>query len=450
MILLTNVLEMNNIMMIQLPENYIGSPVVFFLKALLFVSILVTGFLYIFRYGAMRFYVRDKEYLLHGLSAICYAIFIFCCGILHQYMSNYHDLAIRIGLVFMLFTEVLLIAVLKRAYRHIIYFRKYVSYVLDIFLMELLLVLLCILFGKYTNMYALAVLLNELVICCGILYLYHKLKVDMWQRKASVLILSVGIGIDTAGVLLNMEATCIFTSYSLLAMSICIALYLALNKIILNKTEAACIDLYIKQNIAYKKQQMEIARTQLNEHFVFNTINMITAQIGSEPERAKRTIGDFAQYLRYNLEAMGSEKMIPFSKEIMQIHNYLKIEQERFPDKINVVWDLQCVRFKIPSLAVQTLIENAVRFGVSKKIDGGTIWIKTWSDAEDIIVEIRDNGIGADSETLAKRESLYYLSKQFDGLDGYELSISGEVNVGCVARIHIKGMRHSYENHSCR
>ena len=176
MILLTNVLETNNIMTIQLPENYIGSPVVFFLKLLLFASILVTGLLYMFRYKTMRLYMKDKEYLLHGLSAICYAVFILCCGVLHQYMTYYHDVVVKVGLVFMLFTEFLLVAVLKRVYHHIIYFKKYVSYVLDTFLMELVLVFLGILFGKNMNLYALAVLLNALVICCGILYLYRKLK----------------------------------------------------------------------------------------------------------------------------------------------------------------------------------------------------------------------------------------------------------------------------------
>ena len=447
MMLLTEVKEVNSMITIQLPETYIGTPAVFVLKCFLAFAILVIGILFIARYVTLKKHIMEKAYLIHGFSAICYAIFIFCCGIAHQFVWRGHDLSLRIGFISMMIAELLLVRMLKVSYRRNIYFRKYELYMVDMLYVELIFASIAILFERNLRIHAVSVMLNEALICFGIVYLRHQMKDVMLRREAFLMALGTGSVIEIALLMTQIEEHCLFSKYSLLPFAISVVIYLGINRSILVKEEMKQMDVYVKQNASYREQQVKLVKAQMNEHFVFNTFNMIHLQIGKEPEKARSVLNDFSKYLRYNYDAIGMEEMIPFSREIMQINTYLAIEKERFPGKIHVEWELQTVRFKIPPLAVQTLVQNAVRFGVSKEIDGGTIWIKTWTDAENIIVEVRDNGNGANIKQLKGRQGLHHLSKQLEQIDGYELLLDGQKGVGCVAQICIKGTRCLHENH---
>lgn len=447
MMLLTGDKEVNSMITIQLPETYIGTPAVFVLKCFLAFTVLVVGILFIVRYATLKKYIMGKAYLKHGFSAICYSIFIFCCGRAHYFAWKGHDLFLRVGLVSMMIAEFLLIRMLKESYRRNIYFRKYELYMIDMIYVELILAFFGVLFERNLRVHAISVMLNETLICFGIVYLRHQMKDVMLRREAFLVALGIGSVIELVLLMIHIEEECLFSKYSLLPFAISVVIYLGINRSILVKEETKQMDAYVKQNVSYREEQVKLVKNQMNEHFVFNTFNMIYLQIRKEPEKARSVLNDFSKYLRYNYEVIGTEKLIPFSKELMQINTYLTIEKERFPGKIHVEWNLQTVRFKIPPLSVQTLVENAVRFGVSKKNEGGTIWIKTWTDAGNIIVEVRDNGNEASVKQLKERPGLHHLSKQFEQLDGYELLIDGQKGVGCVAQICIKGTRRIHENH---
>ncbi len=122
--------------------------------------------------------------------------------------------------------------------------------------------------------------------------------------------------------------------------------------------------------------------------------------IRGNPPQTKEAIADFATYLRNNLSTINTPHPIPFSKELDHIETYLNIEKLRFKDKLQVDWHINDKRFAIPALTVQTMVENAVKHGVTKKENGGKIIIVSEAVEDGHMVKIIDNGIGFDVNTV--------------------------------------------------
>lgn len=158
-------------------------------------------------------------------------------------------------------------------------------------------------------------------------------------------------------------------------------------------------------NNAYLTRQLEselaqsriaIALSQIQPHFLYNSLTAIKQLCAIDPIRAEKAVGDFASFLRGNLDSLSSSAPIPFEKELNHIKNYLSLEQLRFGRRLRIVYDIHANGFLIPSLTVQPLVENSVRYGVTKKINGGTVTISTKETENAFIVTISDDGIGFD------------------------------------------------------
>ena len=78
------------------------------------------------------------------------------------------------------------------------------------------------------------------------------------------------------------------------------------------------------------------------------------------------------------------------------IENYVSLEKKRFGDKINLEYDIECLDFDVPSLTVQTIVENAIRHGITKRKEGGTVTIRTRETKKYYEIEVHDNGVGMD------------------------------------------------------
>ena len=101
------------------------------------------------------------------------------------------------------------------------------------------------------------------------------------------------------------------------------------------------------------------------------------------------------------MDSLNSRSPIPFIRELSHIQNYLDLEMLRFGDELNVIYKKKEKNFFIPSLSVQPLVENAVKHGICEKENGGTLTLKTYRDDEYIVIEVIDDGIGFDVESLA-------------------------------------------------
>lgn len=160
------------------------------------------------------------------------------------------------------------------------------------------------------------------------------------------------------------------------------------------------------QNLARKEKEaadlrISILISQIAPHFIYNTLTSIQQMCESNPKQAKETVGEFAEYLRGNLDSLGLDGPIPFERELKHVKCYLAIEKKRFGDRVNVSYDIEDEEFLIPSLTLQPLVENAVKHGLCKKRGGGTIWIHTERSQDEVKIIVQDDGVGFDRKQTA-------------------------------------------------
>ena len=134
-----------------------------------------------------------------------------------------------------------------------------------------------------------------------------------------------------------------------------------------------------KNELEHREAQLSNARlaisiSQIKPHFIFNILNSIYVLIRKDPDQARRAVEVFSDYLRMNLDSLEKEGVVDFSKEKEYVCHYLDLEKIRFQEKLSVRWDLETESFSLPALTVQPLVENAVRHGVMRKKDGGTVF----------------------------------------------------------------------------
>lgn len=180
--------------------------------------------------------------------------------------------------------------------------------------------------------------------------------------------------------------------------------------------------MYLKllENSKLEKQLQEIKIalmvSQIKPHFIYNTLNSIRTLIKVCPDEAYQMVYDFSNYLRGNIDSFSNHKEILFSEELNHIQAYVNIEKVRFKDRVKVIFDIKEEAFKIPPLTVQTLVENAIKHGICKKVGGGCVWIRSFETDIYYIVEVEDDGVGFRTEDIWKSEEY----KRSSGLKNIE------------------------------
>ena len=159
-----------------------------------------------------------------------------------------------------------------------------------------------------------------------------------------------------------------------------------------------------KRQILMDKRRMEsqikFLNAQIQPHFLYNTINTITAYCRTDPEKSRQLLLELSTYLRGKFK--GNKNMVTSLKnEIELIKSYLTIEQVRFNDRLTVEYDIdEDINVLIPCLILQPIVENAVKHGLIPKKEGGKIEISVRKQTDNIVVKIKDNGIGMDETRL--------------------------------------------------
>jgi two-component system LytT family sensor kinase len=150
--------------------------------------------------------------------------------------------------------------------------------------------------------------------------------------------------------------------------------------------------------------RMEALQNQINPHFLFNTLNSVSSLVRFDPDTARELIIKLATILRRLLNS--SDAFVPLREEMEFIDNYLDIEVVRFGrDKLHVVKELDpaSLDVMIPSMLLQPLVENSIKHGLSSKIDGGSIYLRSRISDTKVIVEVEDDGIGMGAAQLLER-----------------------------------------------
>jgi two-component system, LytTR family, sensor kinase len=136
-------------------------------------------------------------------------------------------------------------------------------------------------------------------------------------------------------------------------------------------------------------------QNQINPHFLFNTLNSISSLVRFDPDTARELIIKLANILRRLLHS--SDAFVPLREELEFIDNYLDIEVVRFGrDKLRVVKELEppSLDVMVPSMLLQPLVENSIKHGLSSKIEGGSIFLRSRLTESQLIVEVEDDGVG--------------------------------------------------------
>ena len=185
-------------------------------------------------------------------------------------------------------------------------------------------------------------------------------------------------------------------------------------------------------------QRIAILQKQIQPHFIYNALNTIQNMEGN-PEKTQNAIADFAGYIRGNLAVLEGQELIPFTKEVELVKDYISIQQMRFPDHINVVYEITDDDFSIPPLSMQILVENAINHGITVRYEPGTITISSKRENNRHVITVSDDGVGFDTSILkdTDRVGLRAVKNRLEYyLDG-TITVESEIGKGTKVTIII-------------
>ncbi|MFD2329136.1 ATP-binding protein [Cohnella sp. GCM10020058] len=158
---------------------------------------------------------------------------------------------------------------------------------------------------------------------------------------------------------------------------------------------------------AREQKRMEAAwlQAQIQPHFLFNTLNSIAALADVDTVRMRELLSAFGDYLRASFDSTNSDRLVPLGKELGLIRAYLYIEKERFGDRLEAIWETEDhLHLPVPPLSIQPLVENAVRHGVLKRHEGGTVRIRVQDIGDEVEIAIEDDGVGMAPDRLPQAQ----------------------------------------------
>lgn len=177
--------------------------------------------------------------------------------------------------------------------------------------------------------------------------------------------------------------------------------------------------------------------SHLHPHFLFNTLNSISALIRIDPVRAEQMVGRLSALLRSSLDT-SSRSLIPLAQELAMVENYVDIERARFGDKlrgrIEVASELRDAL--VPPLSIQSLVENAVKHGISPQRSGGEVLVSASSEDGQLRIEVSDTGNGFDLTAIRAGHGLDSLVRRLDALFSTEARLNvSRHNDRCVVQM---------------
>ena len=135
-----------------------------------------------------------------------------------------------------------------------------------------------------------------------------------------------------------------------------------------------------------------------------------------------------------SLSTLTETRLIPFEDELRHIETYVSLEKLRFNDRINVIYDIKAKDFDVPPLSIQPIVENAIKHGILKRVEGGTLYIRTYSDDSFNTVIIQDDGIGFNIDdvnfTNNKHVGLNNIKSRIKNMCDGDIKITSELDKG--------------------
>lgn len=192
----------------------------------------------------------------------------------------------------------------------------------------------------------------------------------------------------------------------------------------------------------------EIMLSQIQPHFLYNTLTAIRELCLADPHAAADAITDFSAYLRANMASLSSREPISFNRELDHVRTYLALEKRRFDGRLTVRYDIETTDFALPPLTLQVLVENAVRHGIAKRREGGNVSITARKDDTGVVVSVVDDGIGFDTTRLQGEGSGRHVGianarMRLETLCNGTLEVDSAPGAGTVATIYLSKARNA-------
>ncbi|NLT19062.1 MAG: histidine kinase [Clostridiales bacterium] len=184
----------------------------------------------------------------------------------------------------------------------------------------------------------------------------------------------------------------------------------------------------LEKEISYIKNQA--LKAQIKPHFIFNTLTNIQDQYHKNMKAGDIMLTKFSKHLRLNVDS-ASKDMIPFEEELENIQNYFDLENVRRDGKLNLIFDIEYTEFDLPILALQPLVENAIKYAKTDEQTDGYIQIRSYLQNNRIKIEVVDNGIGFDKELISDTSTgLNNVTQRLKYSLDAEVNISSKLGTG--------------------
>ncbi len=200
-------------------------------------------------------------------------------------------------------------------------------------------------------------------------------------------------------------------------------------------------DALVESELALERNRNNLLLAQIKPHFINSNLAVIRSLCYEEPEKAVEMLDHFSGYLRENIQQIDDMQLVSFEREMESVDNYVYLEMQRFPDKIEVIKDIKVKDFFVPPLSVQTIVENAIRHGISMTGKKGTVRISTLAKDDNIIVKIEDNGKGFDVDSIEfdgiNHVGIKNVANRLKRILNGKIKVESEVGYGTIVTFYI-------------
>jgi len=188
--------------------------------------------------------------------------------------------------------------------------------------------------------------------------------------------------------------------------------------------------------------RMEALQSQINPHFLFNTLNSVSSLVRRDPDSAREMIVKLSNILRRLLRK--TESLAPLREEVEFLDDYLDIEVVRFGrDKLKIFKELEpsSLEHLVPSMILQPLVENALKHGIADKVEGGSIYLRSRAADGRIVIEVEDDGVGMSatgtSESSGTGIGMANVSERLQVVygDAAEITVESQPGRGTLVRL---------------
>jgi two-component system, LytTR family, sensor histidine kinase AlgZ len=187
--------------------------------------------------------------------------------------------------------------------------------------------------------------------------------------------------------------------------------------------------------VAMQATELRALRAQLNPHFLFNNLNSLRALVGEDPARAQEAVTGLAGLLRYALQS-SRVQTVALERELEATRHYLELEALRFEARLHYRIDVDpdAMEHQVPPMLLQTLVENAIKHGIARLPEGGSVLIEARRQTTDLLIRVTNTGRldGADPEGTGLANSQERLRLLFGDRATLSLAPTGAGEVTCT------------------